>query len=207
MSPKLLEGTLQNVARPSRFQIDDVLAAALDLLVEGGAEAVTMTAVAERLSAPSGSVYYRVGGRPELLARLWLRAAEAFRAATATSWDGSDALAAALGGARAIVAFAVAEPRQAYAVGCVRRADLHEVQWSPELRDAAGKLVSEDLAALTDLAGRLGASLERTTFAVRDVPWAAVRPALQQGRAPDPDLAPLVSEAVIALLARSASRF
>ncbi|WCD85969.1 hypothetical protein KPP03845_102310 [Streptomyces xanthophaeus] len=49
------------------------------LAAGGGPDAVTMSAVAQAVGAPSGSVYHRFAGRPALLAEVWLRTVEAFQ--------------------------------------------------------------------------------------------------------------------------------
>lgn len=61
------------MGRKPRFSTDELLDAALDLIAGGGPTAATMTAVADAVGAPSGSVYHRFASRDELLARLWLR--------------------------------------------------------------------------------------------------------------------------------------
>ncbi|MCA9571143.1 MAG: TetR family transcriptional regulator, partial [Myxococcales bacterium] len=51
------------------------------LAAGGGAQAVSMVAVARAVGAPSGSLYHRFSGRPELLARVWLAALASFEEA------------------------------------------------------------------------------------------------------------------------------
>ncbi len=66
---------------------DAILDAAEELFATGGAAAITVRALAERTGAPSGSLYHLFGSRPELLARLWIRAAERFLAVQAAAVD------------------------------------------------------------------------------------------------------------------------
>ncbi|NEE35160.1 helix-turn-helix transcriptional regulator, partial [Streptomyces sp. SID7982] len=67
------------MARPPRFDSDQLLDAAVRLAADGGPAAVTMSAVAQAVGAPSGSVYHRFAGRPALLAEVWLRTVERFQ--------------------------------------------------------------------------------------------------------------------------------
>ncbi|MEE4025199.1 TetR/AcrR family transcriptional regulator [Gordonia sp. PKS22-38] len=61
------------MGRKPRFSTDEILDAALELVIEGGPAAASASAVARRIGAPSGSVYHRFAGRDEMMARLWLR--------------------------------------------------------------------------------------------------------------------------------------
>src|SRR5690349_25083603 len=73
------------MGRPARFDADQLLDEALALAAEGGPEAVTMAAVAQRAGAPSGSLYHRFAGRSALLAALWLRTVADFQAGYLTA--------------------------------------------------------------------------------------------------------------------------
>ncbi|MFE3937072.1 TetR family transcriptional regulator, partial [Streptomyces goshikiensis] len=64
------------MARPPRFDTDQLLDAAVALAAAGGPAAVTMSAVAQAVGAPSGSVYHRVAGRPARHAEVWVRSVE-----------------------------------------------------------------------------------------------------------------------------------
>jgi AcrR family transcriptional regulator len=74
--------TAQNDAKPARRLSTvgrpgptdgELLDAAAALMQQGGPAAVTMAAVAERVSAPIGSLYHRFPSRGALLGALWLR--------------------------------------------------------------------------------------------------------------------------------------
>jgi AcrR family transcriptional regulator len=67
------------MGRPSSYSRDDIVDAAIRLFSDGGARALTMSAVARSLGAPSGSVYHRFANRPALLAEIWLRSSIRFR--------------------------------------------------------------------------------------------------------------------------------
>ncbi len=66
------------VARPRVHDVEALLDAGDALVAEGGTQALTIRALAERTGAPSGSLYHAFGSRDELLARMWLRAANRF---------------------------------------------------------------------------------------------------------------------------------
>ena len=68
------------MGRPARYDVDSLLDGAVALAASGGPAAVTMTAVASAVGAPSGSVYHRFPTRAALLSALWLRTLERFHA-------------------------------------------------------------------------------------------------------------------------------
>jgi AcrR family transcriptional regulator len=76
----------------SRRTLERIVRAALDLLAEGGPEAVTVHAVVSRADSSVGSFYARFGGKDDLLhylaERVWDEALERWHAAVETrSWS------------------------------------------------------------------------------------------------------------------------
>ncbi|MEZ0050211.1 AcrR family transcriptional regulator [Mycobacterium sp. MAA66] len=67
------------MGRPPVHSADDFLGAAARLFAAGGLRALTMNAVAREVGAPSGSVYHRYPDRAALLAALWMRTARRFQ--------------------------------------------------------------------------------------------------------------------------------
>ncbi|CAI9410196.1 TetR/AcrR family transcriptional regulator [Nocardioides sp. T2.26MG-1] len=61
----------------ARFTHDGILDAAAEIVLLKGS-ALTIGDVADRLGAPSGSIYHRFPSRDELLVRLWLRSVHRF---------------------------------------------------------------------------------------------------------------------------------
>lgn len=61
------------MGRPARFSEESILDAALEVLAEGGLDAMTIGAIAGRLGAPTGSIYHRFPSKAVLTGRLWLR--------------------------------------------------------------------------------------------------------------------------------------
>jgi AcrR family transcriptional regulator len=68
------------VPRRRVHDLDHVLDTAERLAVELGAGGVTVRALAAAADVPNGTIYHAFGSLPALLARAWLRAAEAFLA-------------------------------------------------------------------------------------------------------------------------------
>lgn len=66
------------MARPRTHDIDSLLDSAERLLADRGSSGVTIRALAQETGASSGSLYHAFGSRADLLARMWLRAAERF---------------------------------------------------------------------------------------------------------------------------------
>lgn len=65
------------MARPQKFDADQVLDAARDAVLTHG-RAATVQQVATLLGGPVGSIYHRHGSRDELLIALWLRSIRRF---------------------------------------------------------------------------------------------------------------------------------
>jgi AcrR family transcriptional regulator len=169
------------VPRPLLHDPDEVLDAARDLLVEGGPRAAGIRAIAERSGAPSGSLYHRFGSRDELVARTWLRAVRRFQ----------DGYVAALGdgvedAVRWAVAFALEQPGDAH---LLLRFGRHELLDTGPGADLAAELstVNEPLQqAVRRLARRTfgtanADAVERTTYAVIDLPLAVLTRQLRAG--------------------------
>jgi AcrR family transcriptional regulator len=89
---------------PERTTLDDIVAAARDLLEAGGPARVTMQAVAERVGVRAPSLYKRVRDRDALLALVGAAIAEDLKARLEASDEGIDGL------VRAYRAFAQEQP-------------------------------------------------------------------------------------------------
>ncbi|MEU5038936.1 TetR/AcrR family transcriptional regulator [Streptomyces rubiginosohelvolus] len=194
------------MARPPRFDSDQLLDAAVRLAADGGPAAVTMSAVAQAVGAPSGSVYHRFAGRPALLAEVWLRTVERFQDEYAHSLDREpDPHRAARAAARHVVAWSRAHPRQAALL-------LHgpeafgQADWPPGHRERADGGNRRTLARLAALGTALGATgpqdRERIALAVVEVPLSVVRRHLRAGEALPPYAEDLAEDSAAALLAR-----
>jgi AcrR family transcriptional regulator len=195
------------MGRPARFDVDELLDEALALAAEGGPEAVTMAAVAQRAGAASGSVYHRFAGRPALLAALWLRTVADFQVGYLAALEDQEAppLDAAVAAARLVVAYSRAHPGAAVVLLQGATA-FGAADWPPEALVAAGGHARDVDDALRRLATRLGLrgveGRARVTLAVVDVPYAVVRRHLRAAGAVPPRAERQVAAAVAAILAR-----
>jgi AcrR family transcriptional regulator len=68
------------MARPRKYEVDDLLDAAEILLAGGERSAFSIRTLAEATGAPTGTLYHAFGSSADLLGRLWLRAAREFLA-------------------------------------------------------------------------------------------------------------------------------
>jgi AcrR family transcriptional regulator len=181
-----------------------MLNAALDLIVEGGPRAASMTRVAERLGASSGSLYHRFGARDELLAALWLDVVESFQTAFLSAL-----MAEPEQGARRAALVPLhwlrSRPRETHLLLAYRREDLLDGDWPPVVRERA-QIVTDELDdgirtfARRTLGSADARSVRAVRFAVIDVPAGAMRPYLRPLRRPPADLDGLVLTAVDAVL-------
>jgi AcrR family transcriptional regulator len=192
------------VGRPARFPSDLILDSAARLLGAGGPAAATTTAVAAAIGAPSGSIYHRFPSRDLLLARLWVRTVARFQAAFLAALADPDPHRAAVGAAVAVPAWCREHPDEARVLLLHRRADLVG-RWPAELDvdlsvldDAVSGALAEHTRRSYGAAGP--AELARVTFALVDVPYAAVRRHLVAGVPPPAEVDALVRETVAALL-------
>lgn len=97
------------MVRTARFDAEAFVSAATALVAAGGPDAATLTAIAARVGAPTGSVYHRFPSRAAILAAAWLKAHAAFSARICPLLEQGAGRAAAL----ALVGWARAEPEAA----------------------------------------------------------------------------------------------
>jgi len=192
------------VGRPSRFDEDQILDAAVELVGAGGPAALTVAGVAERLGAPSGSIYHRFGSRDALAGAMWLRAVESFQAQYAAALEEPDARRAARRAAMSVLAWSREHLDEAQVLLLYRSRDFIGGGWPPELeaRNAAQRAnVTTMLEGLCRrLRARSAADRRRVTFAVVEIPYAAIRTSLAAGEAPPDGLDAMVDDAVTAVL-------
>jgi AcrR family transcriptional regulator len=191
------------MGRRAHFDNDQFLDAALKLLAAGGPAAVTVAGIAETLGAPVGSVYHRFPSRDVILAGLWLRTANSFQRGFLELLDKGEAVEAAL----YTVRWARAHPEEGQLLLLHRQEELTWGPWPEEMKVKAAQLAKELEAGFRRFAnkrfGRVSKkTLERTVFALADVPLAAVRRCLQAGKAPPPSKDEFVRETCLAVLRR-----
>ncbi|MEV6679758.1 TetR/AcrR family transcriptional regulator [Streptomyces erythrochromogenes] len=193
------------MARPPRFDTDQILDAAVRLAASAGPGGVTMSAVAQAIGAPSGSVYHRFTGRPALLAEVWLRTVERFQEGyLARLHGGADPHTAARAAARHVVAWSRAQPEEA-ALLLYGAAEFGRADWSEEYIRRADSGNERVYAAIGGLAASLGFAdapgLDRMVLALIDLPLSVVRRPLRAGEALPPHAEDLAEECAAALLA------
>lgn len=183
------------MGRTPRFDVDTLLDAARELLLTRGPAGLTMQGVISALGAPSGSVYYRFANRDLLAAEVWLRAVQRFQAGLAPAIGVPDPLEAAVRGALHVLDWSRANLPDAGVLMLYRPRDLMS-DWPEALRPRNEEQLAAVSTYLSQLSTRSGTDPLRVRFAVIDVPYAAVRPALLRGRAPEPELDELVEATV-----------
>jgi AcrR family transcriptional regulator len=186
------------VGRPAKFDIDRILDAAALIVAEAGLSQTTVAGIAELLGAPSGSIYHRFESKDLLLAQLWIRtvrrAQEGFIAAL--SVDQLDE--AALNAALHIPRWSRRHLSDASVLLLYRREDLAE-RWPDELGAELSTLNGRIERAIREFAHRLfgqvtAADLQKVTFSLVDVPYAACRRYLLAGKSPPPIVDELVEQ-------------
>ncbi len=190
--------------RPQKFSTEQVLNHSLQLCNREGIQALTISAIARSLGAPSGSIYHRFASRDVLVASLWLRTIDRFQAGFLAALQNTDAMTAAVEAARHTLSWSRDHFEDAQLLLVHRREDLLTDGWPEEIREESA--VQEDRArqAMRGLCRSIGASgtdIERVHFAVVTIPMGAVRPALSRRKRPSEAIELLALEAVRAILA------
>jgi AcrR family transcriptional regulator len=188
------------MGRPAKFSVEQILDTTAQLIAEGGPARATVASIADQMGAPTGSIYHRFESR-DLLARLWVRTAQRAQQGFIEAVADDDLDAAVLNGALHIPRWARDNVDEATVMLLYRREDLAE-QWPDELGADLVQLRASVEAAVRSFTrryfGRASKSaIETTTFALLDIPYAAVRRHLLMGEPPPA----IVDE----LVARSAS--
>jgi AcrR family transcriptional regulator len=196
---------MQRLGRPQLHSEEAILDAARGLVLDGGARATTLNAIARASGAPKGSIYHRFASLADLLAEMWIRAVRRSQRAFLEALDEPDPIAAAIAGALSIHDFARHEQADARLLASLRREDLIEGLESSRLRAELDEVNEPLQVALTQLTRRLFGratvrNLERTMFAVVDLPMGAIRRHLIAGSALPPTLREQLRAAVRAAL-------
>lgn len=196
------------MGRQPKFTAEQIVDTAEGIVAAHGPSAATVTRISERLEAPSGSIYHRFASRDLILAHLWLRTVRRAQSGFIEALsDGT--LDSAIKAALHVPRWSREHLAPAKILVLYRRSDLAK-QWPDELGADLTQLNDGVVAALRHFTEqRYGAArrelLERVTFALVDIPYAAVRRHLVAGAAPLPSVDALVREAVTALLSTPSS--
>jgi AcrR family transcriptional regulator len=166
--------------RPQLHSPQTILDAARDLILDGGARAATLNAIAAASGAPKGSIYHRFASLNELLATMWIRAVKRSQDSFIEALEDPDPINAAIAAALSIWDFSQQHPQDARLLASLRREDLIHTVTTPRLRRELAQLNRPLQRALTDITRRLLGhagpdELQRTVFAVVDLPLGATR--------------------------------
>jgi AcrR family transcriptional regulator len=198
---------LNHMPRRPKFSEAEIIDATGALVAAEGPDAATIGAIGARLEAPSGSIYHRFATRDVLLGRLWLGKAAFFQNRFVAALEAPDARAAGLAAALSIAAAARADFRAARIMLLYRREDFLSEKWPASMTAEAARLGAQVETALRNITRRLCGrvtprALRIATFAVLDVPLAAVRRHVVANEKPPPVVDELVRSAYGALIPR-----
>jgi AcrR family transcriptional regulator len=192
------------MGRRVRHTPGHLLDVTLRLLAAGRPETVTIAAVVAGSGAPAGSIYHRFGSREGLLAATWNRAAADFQSAflAALAADTADPGRTAV---EAVLAWSRRQPDGARLLVLRQPRDLGLSRWPAPERERLRQLAREFEAGIDSfcqarLGSRGGEPRRRATFALLDLPYAALRRYLAAGMAPPPEVDRYLDEALGALL-------
>lgn len=184
------------MTRAAKFTTEQILDAALRTMADGGPGATTIAAIGEQLGAPVGSIYHRFKSRDLIMAQLWIRTIRRFQRGFIDALTADDLDAAALGAVQYHLRWSREHFDEARVLVLYRRQDL-AARWPEELGDDLATLNTAVESALQNYAQRRygeagGAAMQRVTYALVDVPYAAVRRYLLMGECPPPSVDDLV---------------
>lgn len=167
------------MARPVKYDTDELLDAAARIAAAGGPRALTMTALAREAGVPNGSVYHRFAGHAVLLSEVWLRSVEAFQTGYLDALTGpADPVDGAAAAARYTVTWSRANPRDSRILSH-GPADFGAAEWPDEARKRLAAGNRRTIRAIRATARRHGArtaaDYDRFTIAVLDIPYSLVR--------------------------------
>ncbi|WP_158887723.1 TetR/AcrR family transcriptional regulator [Amycolatopsis anabasis] len=190
------------MGRPPTHTTDNFLDAAIAIFAEDGVRGVTMTAVARRTGAPSGSIYHRFPDRAALLAAVWLRTVHRFHTGFLEALDHEPALEAAENAAKHTIAWCRKHPQEAAILYTGKRAFSPD-DWSPKDIKESNATDKTLQNALQTMAGRLKpATQDEVLLALVDLPYAVARRHLANGQPPPPRAVDLVARTARSILAR-----
>jgi AcrR family transcriptional regulator len=193
------------VPRPQLHSTEQILDAARDLVLDGGARAATLDGIVAASGAPKGSIYHRFGTLNDLLAAMWMRAVRRSQEDFLVALDHPDPVEAAVAAALTLHDFAKHHRADARLLASLRHSDLISSVHDASLRAWLEELNAPIKTAVIELARRLygratRTAVERTRFAVIDLPLGAVRRHLIGGDPPPRSLRPQLEAAVRAAL-------
>jgi AcrR family transcriptional regulator len=187
--------------RPRTHDIDTVLDAARAIVLDQGARAATVTAIAKASGAPTGSLYHAFKTRDEILAAAWRRAATRSQTDWLEAAEHEDPVQAGVDMALSLLAFARAHTEDTHLLLGMRLEDLTD---GPADLGPVNDPVVQTIGALAQrLTGT--ARHERAVLATVDLPYGAIRRRLLGGTPPPRALDGPVAAAARAILLQGAN--
>lgn len=196
-----------SMPRPAKHDETKILKAAATLVAARGPAAATIIAIAASIAAPNGSIYHRFRSRDELMGRLWLSKARIFQDRWLEALEESDPHKAGLEAALSVPRTARSDFEGARILLLHRREDFLSDGWPREIQAEASRLEKQVSTGLTKITRRLfdrdsAAARQTTSFAVLDLPFAAVRRYVGIGEvAPPAHVDQLIEKAYHAVIA------
>jgi AcrR family transcriptional regulator len=195
------------MGRKAIFGRSDMASAALRLVADRGPAAVTVSALAREVGAPTGSIYHRYRSREQLLAELWLDVVEGFQSDFVATLAQARDLASAVATARFMVSWSREHPLESRLLLLHRRQDFMEGAWPDELAGRAAALEPQLGAALRafgeQVFGKADApTMARLRYALLDAPFGAIRPYVQSQKRLPAVVDELVADTAAAVLGR-----
>jgi len=193
------------MGRHPKYDKQSIATATLELVAEGGPRAATVSAIADRLGAPTGSIYHRYGSRDLLLAELWMAVVEGYQDGFVAAIDGVDAVESAVRAALYMPGWVRGHMNEARLLLLHRREHFVGGAWPDELVQRADALKEQMVRVLKGYSRRrfgavTRANLQRSRFALLDVPFGAVKPYVQEVRTPPRLIDELIEQTVRAVL-------
>jgi AcrR family transcriptional regulator len=192
------------MGRNAHFNNEQFIAAALKIAAGQGPASVTIAAVAGLIGAPVGSVYHRFLSRDVLMAEVWLQVAASFQEGFLSALERGDGIEAALHTPR----WVRQHSPEARILLLYRREELVTGSWPEAMKERALGIsrrldagVSEFAARTFGKAGR--EEINRTVFAIIDVPYAAVLRYIRQGKNPPHAVEDYITETYNAIMRRT----
>jgi AcrR family transcriptional regulator len=195
-----------SVGRPARYPAQQILDTAARLAASGGPAGSTISAIANSLGAPTGSIYHRFDSRNALLAELWLQTVESFQVGFQAALSGPEPQPAGLEAALYTPRWVRTHPVPARLLLLHRREDFLPDGWPAEVAQRAADLGRQGELALRSFTARAlkstsARALRRASYAVIDLPYAAVRPHVHADEPPPAIVDELIASAYRAVMA------
>lgn len=197
--------------RPAKHDESSILNAAAAIVASRGPKAATIAAIGHAIGAPSGSIYHRFRTRDELLGRLWLDKAVFFQDRWRMALNTSDAEEAGLAAALSLPRTVREDLKGARIMLLHRREDFLSESWPAEMQAEAERLSEQVQDGIVQITRRLFGrnsvfARQVATFAVLDLPFAAVRRFVAMGQVPPPAIDDLVTNAYQAVISSHGPR-